>query len=338
MFMRWMTVLGLCCVSALRAGEPASPGRDVRFGLLWENDAPAFKPEHSTDRFYTNGTAIFVAGRPQFVQGVDLVPFWDADADRYALGFNVGQLIFTPGNLTLTAFNPRDHPYGGYCYGGLYWQRQKNGVATNIDTFDHLQLDLGIVGPSSRAELAQETVHDVIGSDEPRGWDNQIHDEFTAQLDYRKKWRLTTEALRDTVDLIPSAGFSLGSVHRRIEGGATLRVGCHLPDDFGPARIGDLGAATGSRREGWSFYGFARAAARIVEYNIFLNGNNFRDSPGVGIEHLVGECQFGVNLAYHWTHAAFEAGYSQTFITPEFKDQDTTHGYGAWTFTMVLEF
>jgi hypothetical protein len=336
-----IVVVALVLTSASQA-ETTPPQRSpdrraISFGLLWENDSPAFKPEHATDRFYSNGTALFVAGAiPRF----DLIPFWDAAAESYALGINLGHQIYTPSDLANANPIPTDHPYGGYFYGGLYWQRQNNDVAGAIDALDHLQLDLGIVGPSARAEQIQSWVHENFFGDEARGWDHQIHDEVTAQLYYRRKWRLTTESLQDTVDLIPSVGLALGSVHRRLEAGATLRVGYRLPDDFGPARIADLASATGQATSGWSVYGFARGGVRLVEHDIFLNGNNWRDSAGVAIEHVVAEGQLGVQIAWHCPDcdASIQVGYSQTFLTEQFREQESTHGFGAWTFSVTLGF
>jgi hypothetical protein len=300
--------------------------------MLWENDSWFWKPEHRTDRFYTNGTEFFVGGQPEFLQGLDLVPFWDTRGDRYAGALLFGQQMYTPGDITIAAPQPHDHPWAGYIYGGGVWQRAKG------DTLDTLRLEIGSVGPNSLAEETQKWVHRHVGADEPMGWENQIHNEITGQLDYRKKWRFTCGEFHNNFDVIPAAGFNLGSVHRELVGDVTMRLGINLPDDFGPSRIGDLAALTGHARRGFSVYGFARAGGRIVEYNAFLNGNNFQASPGVAIENFVGEVQAGAVMAYTCNAASVELGYSQTLITPEFREQDTNHTFGAWTVSITLLF
>lgn len=316
-----------------------SPPVPLTFSLYIENDSKYVKPNHPTDRYYTNGIAISIAGQGAWADSIgEVVPFGKS-FDRFALGVTAGQLMFTPRDIEQEALIEDDHPYAGYLYGGVYWQR------ANDNTMDHFQMDLGLVGPDSLAEDAQIWVHKVSDADEPKGWDNQLKNEVTFQTYFRKKWRLRANADPDAVglnaDLIPGVGTALGTVYIWGEAGATARIGWNLPDDFGPGRLADMGAATGSIRGGdspWNFYGFVRVAGRAVAHNMFLEGNNFRGGPGVPIENLVGELQGGVMLGYHRRTFHVDLGYSQTVVTPEFDEQDSTHAYGAWTVAVTVLF
>ncbi len=338
--------------------EPApaiEPGPSLTFrGLAayWENDGERFKPNNPTDRHYTNGVGVSLALAGPAIQGLhDKLPFHESFGQpvSVAAGLTVGQLMFTPEDIETSAPLPDDRPYAGYLYAGAFVQRQ--GVTgtfagRDVGTLDHFQLDVGVVGPSSLAEDAQIWIHEHTSDPEPRGWGNQLDDEPTLQLTIRKKWRFDLDALweRDGqpsawgVQAIPEIGGTLGNVHRHLEAGATFRAGWNLPDDFGPGRLTNLGSVTGDNVRGWSVYGFVRTSGRIVEHNLFLEGNTWRDSLSVDAKPLVGELQLGAVLAYHWQNWAFTFGYSQTFQTEEFDGQDGTDAWAAYTWTFTCWF
>ncbi|MCE9588976.1 MAG: lipid A deacylase LpxR family protein [Planctomycetes bacterium] len=316
---------------------PATQARPLTFGFFWENDSRLFKPNHPTDRFYTNGVAVTFAGQPEIAREInDVIPFGDR-YDRFALGGIVGQLMFTPSDLERETLIRDEQPYAGYFFGGVYWQR------ADRTTVDHFQIDVGIVGPSSLAGETQKWFHSINDSGEPEGWDNQLHDEVTGQGYFRKKWRLRVDpdGVGLNADVIPSVGVALGTVYRWAEAGATARVGYNLPDDFGPGRLADVRAATGDplrTQRGLGVFGFVRVAGRAVEHNMFLEGNNFRESPGEPIENLVGELQGGIGVQYHWKNVSIDLGYAQTVITPEFHEQETTHAFAGVSFAVTVLF
>ena len=335
-------------LAAVADAAPAAPAaRPWALTVISENDSPYYK-WNSSDRYYTNGLAVSFAHQPRWAEDLaPYVPFAEQFGPaRTAAGYVAGQLIFTPDDITAEVPDPADRPYAGYLFGGVYWQRQSTGDA--VPTLDHIQLDLGVVGPSSFAEGAQRNIHNVFGGDEPNGWDAQLRDEPTAQLTVRKKWRLdvlTPEPDADGlasfgVQIIPDAGVTVGNVWRYAELGATARLGVNLPDDFGPARINNLASFTGAQKgDGrWSAYIFGRATGRAVEHDLTLEGNSYKDSASVDAEPLVGELQAGFEVAYQWQHSAFTLGYSQTFLTEQFEGQDGWHSFGAYVLRFVTRF
>jgi len=326
-------------LSPARAQE-SDPPRPFAIILYMENDS-AFKTNNSTDRHYTNGVAFSVTHQPQWADTLaQYMPFADAFGQaETAFGYNFGQLIFTPDNVETRTLNTSDRPYAGYLYGGVYFQR----ADPKQTTLDHFQLDLGVVGPSSLAESIQRNFHTIIDSPEPKGWDNQLGDEFAAQFYFRKKWkpRFAAGSAWDGAiawDAIPQVGFALGTVYRNAEAGLTLRLGHNLPNDFGPGRLADLGSATGGLPKGWSLFAFSRVTGRAVEHNLFLEGSTYRDSHSVQEEPLVGEGQLGVMAQYQTSFCTLQVGYSQTFTTREFKSQEDSDSFGAITISMVVEY
>ncbi len=324
-------------------GGEAIP-RDDEGGLLavtamWENDSPYFKPNDSSDRYYTNGVAIDIAFTADWAQTfMDAMPSFEG-IDTWphtTAGVQVGQLMFTPENLRNPNRITGDRPYAGYLFAGAHLQRASNAATTAVPTLDVFQLEIGVVGDASEAEAAQDAVHELFDDVDPQGWDNQVGDEVTVQFYYRKKWRfdLITAESNDwgvQFQAIPAVGGALGSVYRHLEAGAVFRLGWNLPDDFGPARIADVAFNGGLPRAGWSISAYGRLTGRLVDHNLFLAGGEFSDNAhGVARQPLVGEGQFGFDLCYHSASWTFALTYGQTFVTAEFDRQDSHHAYGLW--------
>lgn len=342
--------LAVCLSSCLAAAsgaagqtirEAPSAGPSHRFQLLFDNDGTFVKPNEREDRHYTNGAALALSfksdGVASLVEGLGL------PADGTAAGVLLAQEIYAPEDLSRVDPDPDDQPYAGYLYGGLFLQRERN------DWLDHLQLDLGVVGPSSLAEQTQGFVHRNISGEEPFGWDSQLGDELAANLTLRRSLRLDAgEALGAApaeaggfgFELIPSAEVRMGTVHRDATLSGLARVGWNLPDDFGPADVRDPGSFTAAGpRRGWSVYGFVEAGVRAVGWNTFLDGNYARDpSPSVTPEPFVGRFTGGFAVAHTSERLRLEVGYAQTFFTHEFKEQRDADGIGrlslgvAWGF------
>jgi len=278
------------------------------------------------------------------------------DTRQAAAGFVLGQLMFTPRSLGTAAPIPTDQPYAGYLYGGAYFQRQgEHRDWENTEVFDHFQLDMGVVGQSALAADIQTWVHANVAGDGPKGWDNQLEDEFAIQFYYKRKWRHDIDISQLPLiggleaQMIPQVGLALGSVYRHGEAAVTGRIGHNLPDDFGPGRINDLQSATGSSgfnqnnlSEGdWAWYTWLRLGGRAVEWNTFLDGSNTRNpSPHVESETFVGELQVGAAISYDTGPYSFSFSWGVTFLTDEFDaaGDEGTDSYGTWNLSFTKWF
>ncbi|MEZ6191255.1 MAG: lipid A deacylase LpxR family protein [Phycisphaerales bacterium] len=296
--------------------------------FYWENDGSILKYNNAQDRHYTNGNAITIAHQPDWAEGFADVATFGETFDTTAAGYILGHMIFTPDNINTTQLIRNDRPYAGYLFAGVYLQR------ANDDTFDHIQLDLGTVGPASQADHIQRDIHEWLDLDEPQGWQNQLHDEFTAQLYLRRKWRMDLETISifDTEiqhQLIPQVELAAGSVYRNASAGAIWRIGHNLPDDFGPGRLADVRSETGSTPHNTGGYGFVRVTGRVVEHDLFLEGNSYKESHGVNAETFVGEIQAGFAVYHRYKGWLFNANYSQTFVSEQFEGQDGSDAYAS---------
>ena len=99
---------------------------------------------------------------------------------------------------------PGDLPYAGL----LAWQGTVYAWDANVS--DQLSLYLGMVGPASLAEPAQKGIHNVIGADEPKGWQYQLNNEPVVKIELQRTWTLyRNDSKRLQYDVVGLGVFSL---------------------------------------------------------------------------------------------------------------------------------
>ena len=312
--------------------------------LYWENDGTYADPFDETDHHYTNGAKIELTFDPAF--DADTREFL-APSDRWpdaklAFGVLVAQHIYTASSIELKDPPADDRPYAGWLYTGVYLQRRSGNV------HDHLELDVGVVGSWSLGEDAQRFIHAAVSNQvEPQGWSHQLANELAINVRLQRSWRTERAHLFGDggaggleMEGIGRLGADLGNVFIRANSDVTLRLGMHLPDDFGPPRMLDYRDATGtwSPDHTWGLYGYGRMGLRAVAHNIFLDGNTFADSRSTDPERLVGELEVGLRGAFELAGGMLEVGYAWTYSTPEYRAQSTGDTIGAWTLSWVHRF
>ena len=290
--------------------------------LYVENDSRMLKPFHKTDRHYTHGTKFVYVTRPDWNWLGDFSKWDAAEADEgveTAVGFFLGQNIYTPDHVDAPQKrNPEDMVFAGWLYTGMFAQRATDHI------LEHFEFNVGVIGPSSKAEQTQKCIHGILNSNDPIGWDGQLSDEPAADVSYMRQQRLLAGWFQptETTDVLLEYGFTAGSVHRQAQVGAALRYGFNLGQTFGPVRLSlPAGLSALKTMDDKSGYLFARACAKAIEYNRFLTG--------LDAEPLIGEFQVGA--VYQCKQ--LEIGYSQTFFTREFEEQSGKDSIGAVTVT-----
>jgi hypothetical protein len=334
---RWR--LAVCGIALLLAAAPVASRADDRSRLtvIEENDSFFF----DSDKNYTQGLRLGFLGpdvapdsgwnKPFDALGDVLPVFQGGEAERsrrYALSF--GQSFFTPSVIAVDPPDPSDRPYAGWLYLGAALLQD-----TDRRMLEHLELQLGVVGPAALGEQVQRRWHEFIDGTEPLGWDAQLKNEPGIVLSYERKWRLTLSGDGTTgVDLIPELGGSLGNVFTYGEAGVLLRFGRNLQADYGPARIRPALSGTDYFNRDYldgdlGIYGFIGAQGRAVARNIFLDGNSFQSGPSVDKEPLVADLQAGVSVFWSdW--ARLDA--SVMYRTGEFEGQDQGDTIGILSF------
>ncbi|MGA2323640.1 MAG: lipid A deacylase LpxR family protein [Sedimentisphaerales bacterium] len=309
---------GIICV----ATTCITSGQET-FTAYVENDGTLIKPLYRTDRHYTDGVKLVYTHQPdcnflkEFARWNN---FGQNDGQvTTALGYFFGQNLYTPDYVAEPAKRDKhDQVFAGWMYGGIFAQR-----ATENE-MEHFELNPGIIGPSARGRQTQNFVHSVIGVEKAKGWDSQLGDEFAMDVTWLKRQRVAEQYFKRTenFDSHLEYGATVGTLHRNANLGIVFRYGLHLPNDFGPGRLeAPASACIEKPAEVQTAYLFTRIGGKLVQYDRFLSG--LTTEPAVA--------QFQVGAVYRYK--SFEISYSQTFLTREYKEQNSTDSYGAINMT-----
>lgn len=279
-----------------------------------------------TDQHYTNG---FRAGfsppakkTPQWMRNMgERSGIFSKGSDFRAI-YTIGQNMYTPEELSLSEPDPNDRPYAGWLYTSV-------GLAGyTSESHEVLEVSLGIVGPAAMAEPAQKFVHDLIGADEPNGWDFQLENEPAITLTYQKSWTAYKfESLGLEGSLAPHIGGSVGNVFAYANSGITARIGKGLRNDTGPPRIQPAILSSGLMTErNYAWFVFAAYEGRLIARNIFLDGNTFKNGPSVDKKNFVQDMQIGAVIQ----RGEWKLSYTHVFRSDEFYGQKETTTFGAF--------
>lgn len=249
----------------------------------------------------------------------------DAFERHQALHWRVGQLMFVPTNISIAPPDPRDRPYGGWLYTGL---ANETLAIDPDDTRRHdqrtrVEVNVGIVGPSSLSEVVQSEWHGFWGLTDPKGWSAQIKDEPTLLIAVQRDLRLAFGKLSATHewDLAGHFDWNAGNLRTSANLGGVWRLGKELPRDFG-FRSRPTGAGGGSV--------FVFGDVHAIAQDLFLDGNTWKSSPSVDKEPFVGE--FGLGFDIDVNRLQLRVGH--LWRSEEFETQ---HGsQGVWFFELAL--
>jgi lipid A 3-O-deacylase len=324
--------------SLLAVDEPPPPDDRARdagiFTLYFENDFFG-----GQDRHYTNGLKLswlssdletwdLRSWRRRFAESL---PFINRPDTQKNVGFAFGQNIYVPQDISRVPPDPTDRPYAG-------WSYLEFSLTSKTDTrMDTLSLQVGLVGRHSYAQDLQVIVHEWLNDEQPDGWGYQLRDEPGVNLIYERKWRAYWRTRNNGfgVDLIPTAGVSLGNVQTYASAGLEMRLGFNVPSDFGVSLINGLPASHApvddrdprvspwGRRRG--IFAFAGGVGRAVARDLFLDGNTFRSSPSVDKEPLVGDAFYGLGVIL----GRWQITYTEAVRTREFKGQRDMNYFGS---------
>lgn len=305
------------------------------FIIHFDNDGLFFT---DTDQYYTNGFKVaWISPDIKNYQKYTLLkwlPFVNKPEFKHAISISVGHNVYTPQDIKRSDLIKNDHPYAGILYFeiGIHSRSSRR--------MDTLEIDLGIVGPSSFASEIQKVSHKLLNSPYPNGWQHQLKDEPAFEIIYERKWKVLKSVINGGfgLDLIPHLGGGLGNVYTYANAGVQFRFGWNLPDDFGTSIIRPSGDTNGGFykqtpysyvRGRFGIHVFVAVDGQAVLRNIFLDGNTFQDSHRVDKEPFIADIIAGIGLRI----GRFRFSYSCVFLTKQFRTQQNCHIFGSINFS-----
>lgn len=283
---------------------------DQRIGWLDGVDAVQVQIDNdlfagdNTDRDYTGGMSITISGErardgllslDPLLRRLDGLSSDDHTSDVF-YARQIGLLAFTPGNTLIAEVQPDDRPYASLLYvsnGRVRVDADERGAWTS-------NLTVGVLG-LSLSERVHSAVHQLVGSEAPRGYDHQISagGEPTARysLARQKLWIADPSGHVDVKTTVQ------GSVGFLTETSASISVRAGRFNSpwwaFAPELTDYMSAPvpTESYRGGRELYVFLGARVKARAYNAFLQGQ-FRDSEvrytSDEVQPLLAEAWIGV--------------------------------------------
>ena len=235
------------------------------------------------------------------------------------------QRMQTPEDLTKTELIVDDLPYAGL----LAWQGTLYAWDDRVS--DQLSLYLGAVGPITLAEQTQTFIHGKTGAAEPKGWDNQIENEPIFKVEVQRVWSLYRSAGKGKqFDILGLWGAGIGNLESATKAGLAIRWGTNLQYSFptfglqADRQVNPLALTPDN-----DFYLFLGARAGVVFNDILIDGNTFKDSHSVPLEHNQDQVSTGVVWSIGRNAFSFQISSlsSRTEITNEREE------FGALSYT-----
>ncbi len=324
-----------CGLFGCAAPRPEAPGRDPAehggaLTLTIENDSFT-----GSDNNYTNGIGVGWSTDEVGTYGDgscvrrwadfwSFLPFVRDEGYLTYASWAVGQEMHTPDVITNPDPPETDQPYAGVLY-------LDSILAARADNWEHRwSLRLGVVGPASQADDTQTWYHELIGADEPMGWDHQLPNEPLINIGYDAAFLLLEHDLGTSAKfrLVPVGGAAVGNYFTGASLGLYGEAGWNLVDAFGISSLRsgfDTATAIGvGPVEGWSLSFFGSFGGYGIAHYLPLDGTVFKDSPSVDSEPFVGAVSAGLTLR----HGRLVFGLAQTYTTEAFETQTEDAEFG----------
>ena len=351
---RWALAAALAACCNCSAAEPPLPLQEQVHFLTYENDS-----HYWTDRFYTSGVQFSIKhsddrrGRFAARLAGTLCGWLGCDDGKLlTTQYNIGQLIYTPRDITRREALPLDRPWAGM----LYYEQVYAFLSPDQRTLTTLTGQLGVTGRLSLAEPAQKLFHRILDRPQPQGWDNQIGGTLglLASAERRTALDAMSAKLGREVRLNTATYWRLavGNIQTYAAAGVAIVIGKDLPPvSPPPPGIGNkINTGAAARSLGitscmvpWiQCTAFGSVEARAVAYNVFLDGRLFQDDPGVKRRNFVHDLVLGTRFDFPGTrtagHGPFFLQFKATLRSPEFRSSLPVPSHRVAALTIGTEF
>lgn len=327
-------VLACLCIGAAGCAAPSAAVRDESLTITLENDIVT-----GSDNNYTNGLGVswtsselssYAPDRfiSKWGQAFGFLPFVGDDDYRTYSSWTLAQEMHTPDDIKTADPPLDDQPYAGVLYvdSVLYAVKERWAHAW--------QLKLGVTGPASRAEDVQRWFHDVVGADEPMGWDTQLPSEPVINFGYTVAHELVRGRAGQSAEwrLVPVGHLGLGTYFTGVGLGMYGEFGWNLVEALGGTalRAGLNSASTVGVGpvEGWSVALFCGAAVYGIAHYLPLDGTVFHDSRSVDTKPAVATGSVGLSVR----HDRLVLSIAATFHSDTFETQRKNAEFGTMSF------
>jgi lipid A 3-O-deacylase len=316
---------------------------DGTWRLEFDNDA-----FFNSDNKFTSGIAVQRHSNLATTWNDVRMPAWTKFGQRLPglhragtyrrMGVSIGQNLQTPDDLEATELIVDDVPYAGALGAELNW------IAFDNDVFQGYGLLIGILGPLAGGKPLQKLFHELNGSAEARGWDNQLANEIVVNFNgmYKRKIGELGDPEAWSADLAVDADFGVGTALVFAEAALELRAGFNVPRGFAfaPDPTGRTLAYDAVLwrpvTQGVSVHVSAVARAVWMPHFVFLDGSLFREGHSIDKEDSLSQVITGLHVGWRRWGVHFSSWRSSANVRSPAPDPSNHFGTIAidWTFTL----
>lgn len=284
--------------------------------VAWDNDLWA---KGKTDRWYTNGIRLTwtYSSPPESVLSSAYLRASNwllLDGLQPTLSYTIGQSMYTPRDIKLPQPPLDDRPWGAYLYFGItaHGEKQPN-------QFRSTELKIGVTGKGAFGEPVQKFVHQVVSSDAPQGWNQQLRPRLGIQISHARVQRLGDTLEHDKFAFQLGWGAATGTLRTHANLGAAVIFGL-LKGQNTPLLMGNEGDFVvqdfnGSRKHLRTPFTFLSANITGVAYNYFIEGSTPYGKSKIKPRHSYATLSVGFSIPIG---EKFRAVYTQSVRSPEF--------------------
>ena len=262
-----------------------------------------------------------------FSQGLYLSYSHDLSTNSH-LTYFIEQDIYTPfgDNKRAPSATIGDRPFAAFLGTGVKYRYRS-------DHFVHkAALYFGVIGPDAKGKEVQDFLHSsAISADEYAGWDDQVDNRYGGIGAYNLAWRIHSGSDSFGFELSPHVSLSVGNLLSYQGLGATIRLGSHLREDYGPRFFSPLSNGEYiTDYSGFSWNIFAGFERRHIDKNYLLEGKtSISKIQTVDAKDYVTDTQVGVNITYGYLSASVEfVNRSEEFVGQSDDQQFIRAGIG----------
>lgn len=254
-------------------------------------DDDIFKIPNRTDRYYTTGIKWewnYSNDKPSRIERIFFKP---RQFDNKTISAGIGSNMYTPKIITNPAVDSTDRPFSGWLY-------LSTKGAYNVNSGKKLRLtteySIGVLGPLAYQKNVQTAFHvfidDLIPSNTPKGWDNQIANAIALNANVKYETNLL-KSKSPFLEFIPLGELNIGSVMNYLRAGVNIRLGnkkSYFDNDYDLLTINPTKASVATepgkaalketlKKESFvSISGFVRPTVTAIAYNGMMQGGLIR--------------------------------------------------------------
>ena len=248
-----------------------------------------------TDKNYTNGIFLeYNSVSAPLLSSISPSPIYkvakflpmDKETQK-GWSFRLGHQTWTPEDIESVEPVEDERPYAGLLY------VETTAYQYSSSQTDHYAVMLGTVGPNSFAEQGQRFIHDIIGSEEPMGWDNQIENQIVFNVGYQghrlisRSNTISSEFSLEQYDFGTAGRINIGNYQSELALGSVARWGNNLKQNFGttgfgPGKFVDISVLSSSPS---GYFLFSGIEGRYRFNDITIEGDLPSEVPDTNIQH-----------------------------------------------------